>query len=116
MRPDHTPPSGLPEAVINGLQSDPVYRVTTMDGTGWIDPFTGAVVPAPFGAESVARDHLVRSRSWQTGRTLPLPELLRVRWLVYLRANLEETPALRIIRQGRLLNPYTGRWHQAPDH
>lgn len=114
MRARHTP-VGLPESVLAGLQSDPVFRVTTMDGSGWIDPFTGQVVPAPFGPDGVARDHLLRTRPWQNGaRPLPLAELLRLRWLLYLRANLESVPVLRIVRQGRWLNPYTGSWHQGP--
>jgi hypothetical protein len=113
MRSRHIP-AGLPEWVVAGLQSDPAFRVTTMDGTGWLDPFTGAVVPAPFGPDAVARDHLMRNRTWQTTKPLPLPELLRIRWLLYLRANLEMVPALRILRQGRWLNPYTGTWHAGP--
>lgn len=113
MRGRHIP-TGLPESVITGLQSDPAFRVTTMDGNGWIDPYTGLVVPAPFGPDAVARDHLLRTRPWQNGRPLPLTELLRIRWLIYLRANLELVPVLRIMRQGRWLNPYTGCWHQGP--
>lgn len=108
-------PSGMPEWVATGLLSDPAFRVVTMDGSGWIDPFTAAVVPAPYGHEVAAREHLQRTRPWvRQAKTLPLPELLRTRWLIYLRANLESMPALRVLRQDRWLNPYTGRWHPAP--
>lgn len=105
---------GLPAWVENALAKDPAFRVLTMDGTGWIDPFSGEVVPASQGHAEVARAHLRRSGSWRAGNARPLRELLYLRWLSYLRLHLHELPQLRIVRSNRWLNPYTGRWQAAP--
>lgn len=105
---------GLPTWVENGLAKDPAFRVLTMDGTGWIDPFSGDVVPAAQGHAEAARAHLRRSGSWRAGNARPLRELLYLRWLYYLRLHLQEFPQLRIVRSNRWLNPYTGRWQAAP--
>lgn len=106
--------SALPAWVENGLSKDPAFRVLTMDGAGWIDPFSGDIIPATQGHIEAARSHLRRTQSWRTGQARPLRELLYLRWLAYLRRHMAELPQLRILRAGRWLNPYTGRWQSAP--
>lgn len=105
---------GLPEWVQTALRKDPAFRVISMDGKGWIDPFSGELVAAPRGYEEAAVVHLKRSGSWRNGQARPLRDLLHLRWLYYLRGHLQDLPQLRIIRSGRWLNPYTGRWQAGP--
>lgn len=104
----------LPDWVQVGLRKDPAFRVISMDGNGWIDPFSGELVPAAQGYEEAAIAHLRRSQSWRSGQAKPLRDLLYLRWLYYLRGHLQELPQLRILRSGRWLNPYTGRWQPGP--
>lgn len=113
MRQHSAPP--LPAAIVTRLRDDLAFRVLTMDGNGWIDPYSGEVVPAPAGYEAAARAHLGRTRSWKGASPKPLRELLYLRWFHYLRGNLEFIPALRVFRNGHWLNPYDGRWVPAPD-
>jgi hypothetical protein len=110
----NTMSKGLPTWVEQGLAKDPAFRVLTMDGTGWIDPFSGDIVPAASGHQQAARSHLRKSQSWRTGQARPLRDLLYLRWLFYLRPQLKSLPQLRVIRSGRWLNPYTGRWQAPP--
>ncbi|MBA3683701.1 MAG: serine/threonine-protein phosphatase [Planctomycetes bacterium] len=102
--------NGLPEEIAHALEHDPAFRVHTMDATGWIDPYTAQVVPTPFGMQEVAKTHLIRTRPWLKLQAKPLKELLYVRWLNYLRDNIEFVPALRVFRNGLWLNPYNGQW------
>ncbi len=101
---------GLPQEIAHALEHDPAFRVHTMDATGWIDPYTGQIVPTPFGLQEVAKTHLTRTRPWLKQQPKPLKELLYLRWLLYLRDNIEFVPALRIFRNGLWLNPYNGQW------
>jgi hypothetical protein len=107
MKPQHYQ---LPEAVAQALTRSENFRVQTMDGTGWIDPYTAEIVPAPFGWEEMARRHLLRTRPWVKSKPKPLRELVLKRWSTYLRDNLQFMPVLRIFRSGMWLNPYTGEW------
>ncbi len=113
MRHTFAPP--MPATVIASLRDDPAFRVLTMDGNGWIDPYSGEVVPAPAGYDAAAKTHLARTKAWQAGPAKPLRELLYLRWFHYLRENLEYIPSLRVFRTGHWLNPYDGRWLPAPD-
>ena len=114
MRHHYAPP--IPATVIANLGDDPAFRVLTMDGSGWIDPYSGEVVPAPTGYEEAAKAHLARAKPWLKGAApKPLHELLCRRWFHYLRENLQHIPALRVFRNGHWLNPYDGRWLPAPD-
>ncbi len=100
----------VPDWLRAALASDPAYRVLTMDGTGWIDPYTAQVVPTPFGHDLVSKRHLMRTKPWEHLSVRPLSDLLTARWLHYLRAQLEFVPQLRVFAQGLWLNPYTGQW------
>jgi len=104
-------PLPLPEPIAQAIARDPAFRVITIDATGWLDPYSGTVVPAPFGWEEVARSHLIATQPWQhQQRPLPVAELRYLRWLHHLRDRLPAEPYLRVFREGRWLNPFTGKW------
>jgi serine phosphatase RsbU (regulator of sigma subunit) len=103
-------PVRLPDWLMTSLERDAAFRVLTMDGLGWIDPYTGQVVPAPFGHQEVAMRHLAANKPWLTLKPKPLKDLLHQRWLHYLRRHLEFVEQLRVFKQGLWLNPYTGQW------
>ena len=98
------------------LAQDPAFRVLTVDGLNWVDPYSGTVVPAPFGFEEPAlawlRQHQPWKRDGQEVAAKPLAELQFIRWVHYLKAHLPE-PELGWLRQflpdGRWLNPFTGQ-------
>jgi hypothetical protein len=92
------------------LAGDPAFRVLTMDGVGWLDPYSGDAIPAPFGHHEVALKHLLAHTPWLTLKPKPLAELLSIRWRHYLRHHLEFIENLRIFKHGKWLNPYTGVW------
>ena len=100
----------VPGWLFHSLQNDPAFRVLTMDGLAWIDPYSGAVVPAPFGYEEVAKKFLCRHKPWNRSAAKKLEELLVLRWFHYLREHLESIPTLRIFQNGMWLNPYRGVW------
>jgi len=102
--------SALPSWLTEFIATNPVFRVLSVDGVCWIDPYTGAMIHAPFGFEEVARRHLGATQPWKKGPPRRLEEVLKIRWLQYLRSNVEFLPNLRIFVQGFWLNPYTGRW------
>ncbi len=110
MSPSNTNSNKTPEWVTASLASDPAFRVLTMDGVYWIDPYTGESIPAPFGHQEVAAKHLLERRPWLAHKPKPLAELLTLRWLHYLRTHIEFVDNLRIFRHGVWLNPYDGRW------
>jgi hypothetical protein len=99
-----------PEWIAEAIASDPAFRVLTMDGVNWLDPYTGDAIPAPFGHEDVASKYLLERRPWLLHKPKPLLELLTLRWRHYLRMHLEFIENLRIFRHGKWLNPYTGAW------
>jgi len=106
-RPDNI---RLPDWLMQSLNKDAAFRVVTMDGLGWIDPYTGQVISAPFGHQEVAPRHLAATKPWLQLKPKPLKDLLYLRWLHYLRLNLEFIEHLRIFKLGLWLNPYTGQW------
>lgn len=97
------------------LVNHPAWQVLSVDGLNWIDPFTGTVVPAPFGFEEPALAWLRQHRPWQReGQVVepkPLAELHFLRWMHWLKTRLPE-PEHSWLRQflpdGRWLNPFTG--------
>lgn len=96
------------------LAQNPLFRVRTVDGSGWIDPYTLTVVATPGGSLEPARDHLLRTRPWARARPRPLDDLLLERWLHFLRTRMREEPRLRwFSRDGRWLNPFSGTWVDA---
>jgi hypothetical protein len=100
----------VPGWLFHSLQNDPAFRVLTMDGLNWIDPYSGTLIPAPFGYEDVAKKYLCRHKPWNRMAAKTLEELLVLRWFHYLREHLESIPALRIFNKGMWLNPYRGAW------
>jgi serine phosphatase RsbU (regulator of sigma subunit) len=100
----------VPGWLFHAIRNDPAFRVLTMDGVSWIDPYTGQIVSAPFGYEDVATKHLMRVKPWVKLKPKPLDELLVLRWFHYLRENLEYVPSLRLFNTGWWLNPYLGEW------
>jgi len=103
---DREGPDCLPAA----LAHDPAFRVLTMDGVGWFDPYTGAIEPAPFGYQEVAEKHLLRTKPWRTHKPKLLSDLLFLRWHLYVRENAEMAPFLHIFKDAMWLNPFTGQW------
>ena len=103
-------PIRLPDWVLLALEKDPAFRLNTMDGRGWIDPYTGEILSAPFGHFDVALRHFSATKPWLTLKPKPLKDLLHQRWLHYLTNHLNFIDQLRIFRQGLWLNPYTGQW------
>jgi hypothetical protein len=110
MPPSTSSSNKTPEWVAESLANDPAFRVLTMDGVNWIDPYTGEAVPAPFGHQEVATKRLLERRPWLESKPKPLLELLTLRWLHYLSAHIEFVENLRIFRHGMWLNPYNGAW------
>ncbi len=107
---NHSDAVRLPDWLVQSLAKDAAFRVLTMDGLGWIDPYTGQVVAAPFGHQEVAMRHLAANKPWLSLKPKALKDLLYQRWLHYLRHHLEFIEQLRIFKQGLWLNPYTGQW------
>ena len=106
--------SSEPARVAQHLAKDPLFRVHTVDGAGWIDPYTLTVVATPGGSLEPARDHLLRTRPWTHTRPRSMHDLLIGRWLHFLRTRLREEPRLRCFsRDGRWLNPFSGTWVEA---
>jgi len=95
------------------MTSDPAFGVLTIDGLGWIDPYTGVVVPSPRGHLATARDHLMRTRPWLAASPKPLAELHLLRWLHFLVAAVKNDGRLRGFRRdsNQWMNPFTGNWH-----
>ena len=97
------------------LAGNPAWRVLTVDGLNWIDPFTGTVVPAPFGHEEPALAWLRQHRPWQRdGQEVepkPLAELNFTRWVHWLKIRLPDAEhgwLRQFLPDGRWLNPFTG--------
>lgn len=103
----------VPE-VLRAIDSDPAFAVVTLDGSRWVDPYTGQTVPLPRGIAdrvAVAREHLTDTGHWKNRVALPLAELLAVRWHADLLRLVPSEPRLRIFnRDGQQwLNPWTGQ-------
>jgi hypothetical protein len=92
------------------LSDKPLFKVTTVDGMQWICPYTGQLVPAPFGYAEAGLAHLLAKEPWKHGGKLKAEEtLVAIRWLHYLRLQQEMEPRLRhLLPDGRWLNPYSG--------
>lgn len=110
----------LVEKLDHALKNDLVFQVMTVEGTHWIDPFTGTRVHAPFGHYEPARAWLLAQQPWTRARLKKLDELQIFRWRLYLHQHIEHDPRLRqFASDGRWLNPYSGQWvnlggHQGP--
>ena len=97
------------------IATNPAWRVLTLDGLNWIDPFTGTLIPAPFGLEEPALAWLRQQQPWlRDHRSIdpkPLADLQSIRWVHWLKTHLPD-PEFGWLRQfladGSWLNPFTG--------
>jgi hypothetical protein len=93
------------------LADDALFNIWTIDQTGWIDPFTGAVIKSQHGSLKAPKRHLLKNRPWMKFGLRTLPELQAIRWGHHLPRLIEMDGRLRIFRKdGTWLNPYDGRW------
>ena len=97
------------------LIADPLYRVQTVDGQFWIEPYNGTLVPGAVGKPVLAIAWLQLHQPWvRNGRPVapkPLAELQFLRWVQYLKLNLpdpEQSWLRQFLPDGRWLNPFTG--------
>jgi serine phosphatase RsbU (regulator of sigma subunit) len=96
------------------IEANESFRIMTVDGLCWIDPFTGAMLPAPFGCQEVAKEHLLKTRAYTKMQPKPLAELQLLRWLYFLRDKFEAEPRIKVFHDdGRWLNPYNGKWEES---
>ena len=97
------------------LNTDAAFRILTVDSLAWLCPYTGAKVPAPFGHFEVAREYLAEKRPWVRFKPKAAEDLNKWRWVLHLRDNIDEEPRLSMFgKDGRWLNPYTGKWVVLP--
>ena len=95
------------------LETDPAFQLTTLDGLGWICPYTGTVVKAPFGWQDQALAHLLSTQPWTKTQKKSLDQLKAVRWLHWLRQQIPDEHRLGIFgADKRWLNPFTGQWER----
>ncbi len=93
------------------MRVDPAFRVLTVEGTHWIDPFTGRCIPAPGGSLAPAREYLAAERPWTRARLKRIGELQVFRWRLYMHHYVDQDWRLRLFSaDGRWLNPFSGEW------
>lgn len=93
------------------MRADPAFRVLTVEGTHWIDPFTGRCIPAPGGSLAPAREYLAAERPWLRARLKRFSELQVFRWRLYMHHYVDRDWRLRqFAADGRWLNPFSGEW------
>ena len=97
------------------LTTNSAWRILTVDGLNWIDPFTGTIVPAPFGLDEPALAWLRQQRPWLRDSKAvdpkPLAELQFIRWVHWLKLRLPDAEhgwLRQFLPDGRWLNPFTG--------
>lgn len=95
------------------LEKDPVFQIMTVDGLGWICPYTGSVIDAPFGFQEPALKHLLDTQPWTKTQKKAVEQLQAVRWLNWLRQHLPDEERLQIFHADRRwLNPFSGQWER----
>ena len=97
------------------LTTNPAWRILTVDSLNWIDPFTGTIIPAPFGLDEPALAWLRQQRPWlrdsKAVEPKPLAELQFIRWVHWLKVRLPDAEygwLRQFLPDGRWLNPFTG--------
>ena len=104
-------PRPLPPDLLRRIENDPLFMVVTLDGTRWIDPFSGEpVLIGAQGRASAARVQLADSGDWRNGNPLPLEQLETERWRLDLTRLLPTEPRLRIFLKDNRgwINPFSG--------
>lgn len=95
------------------LEKDPAFQIMTVDGLGWICPYTGTVIAAPFGFQDPALKHLLDTQPWTKTQKKAIEQLQAVRWLNWLRQQLPDEERLQIFHSDRRwLNPFSGQWER----
>ncbi len=95
------------------LEKNPAFQVTTIDGLGWVCPYTGGVIAAPFGFQEPALKYLLDTQPWTKTQPKAVAQLLAVRWLHWLRQQLPDEQRLQIFHADRRwLNPFSGTWQR----
>ena len=90
------------------IGNNPLFAMMTFDKLNWIDPFSGEIVPAPFGTEEVARKYFAEHDHWQRGQTKNANDMQIIRWLHWIRNNIRSDDRLRIFNPlGLWMNPVT---------
>lgn len=103
--------SDLLAGIDESMRADPAFRVLTVEGTHWIDPFTGKCIPAPGGNLAPAREYLAAERPWTRARLKRLGELQIFRWRLFMHHYVDRDWRLRqFAADGRWLNPFSGAW------
>lgn len=121
--PPPAPPSAEERAAIarqqqtgkiqQALEQDPAFKIMTVDGLGWLCPYTGTVIAAPFDYVDPALKHLLSTQPWTRTQKKSVEQLQAVRWLHWLRQQLPDEQRLQILgADRRWLNPFTGRWQR----
>ncbi len=100
----------LPPELVSRIQDDPLYQVTTIDGSLWIDPYTGREMPAEEGYQKAAEDYFRKHPVYRDNPLLSLEQLTCIRWRHDLMRLLPHEPRLRIFGRNDegWLNPYSG--------
>ncbi len=98
------------EAVVElALQRPPSFRISTVCGRFWIDPYTGARVPIATGLRLTARTYLLARRPWARATLNAAADLEIFRWRLYLGEHLGGERRLRLFaHDGRWQNPFSG--------
>ena len=101
--------------LVEHIEREPGFRVTTVDQLNWICPYTLTLVPAPFDLVTAACDFLLASKPWTSKKPLPVADILAVRWAHFFRERWEAEPRLHLHDSaGHWLNPWTGTWVKSP--
>lgn len=111
LQPAKPQPRPLPPDLLRRIENDPLFMVVTLDGTRWIDPYSGEPVPvSQSGRASAARQHLAETGAWRSGSLLPIEQLETERWRIDLMRLLPTEPRLRIFLKDNRgwMNPFSG--------
>ena len=101
----------LSPEILRRIENDPLFMVTTMDGTLWIDPYSGEAVPInTHGRAATARQHLTETGAWRSANELPMLQLETERWRQDLTRLLPTEPRLRMFLKDNRgwMNPFSG--------
>lgn len=107
------PAPGYDEATLRRLLVErPAFRVMSLDGLHWLDPFARRPVAAAFDWQQRALAYLLAERPWRDGcEPAGLAEVMCLRWFLHLRQEIRHDERLRWFDQGgRWLNPLTAGW------
>ena len=88
-----TPWARLEDAV----RKNPLFKLTTVDGMRWIDPFSGSLHSAPFGPIEVALDYYRNNEGiWKGKKPRSLAMLHYHRLHIFLREEIQNDERLRL--------------------